>query len=59
MLTPISLDMVTEETTPEEYEGKGLLPVAVLMEGKFKSAYQNRILPFPRQIVSIIRKKKK
>ncbi|UGS21929.1 gliding motility-associated ABC transporter substrate-binding protein GldG [Flavobacterium cyclinae] len=46
MLTPISLDMVTEETTPEEYEGKGLIPVAVLMEGKFKSAYQNRILPF-------------
>ena len=44
--TPISLDMVTEETTPEEYEGKGLLPVAVLMEGKFKSMYQNRVLPF-------------
>ncbi|MFY7988663.1 MAG: gliding motility-associated ABC transporter substrate-binding protein GldG [Flavobacterium sp.] len=44
--TPISLDIVTEETTPEEYEGKGLLPVAVLMEGKFKSAYQNRVLPF-------------
>jgi gliding-associated putative ABC transporter substrate-binding component GldG len=44
--SPISLNMVTEETTPEEYEGKGLLPVAVLMEGKFKSAYQNRILPF-------------
>ena len=44
--SPISLDMVTEETTPEEYEGKGLLPLAVLMEGKFKSAYQNRVLPF-------------
>lgn len=44
--TPISLDMVTEETTPEEYEGKGLLPIAVLLEGKFKSAYQNRVLPF-------------
>ena len=44
--TPISLDMVTEETTPEEYEGKGLLPVTVLMEGKFKSMYQNRVLPF-------------
>ena len=44
--SPISLDMVTEETTPEEYEGKGLLPVAVLMEGKFKSMYQNRVLPF-------------
>lgn len=44
--SPISLDMVTEETTPDEYEGKGLLPVAVLMEGKFKSMYQNRVLPF-------------
>ena len=44
--SPIYLDMVTEETTPEEYEGKGLLPVAVLMEGKFKSMYQNRVLPF-------------
>ncbi len=44
--SPISLDMVTEETTPEEYEGKGLLPVAVLMEGKFNSMYQNRVLPF-------------
>ncbi|WP_322548983.1 gliding motility-associated ABC transporter substrate-binding protein GldG [Flavobacterium psychraquaticum] len=44
--TPISLDIVTEETTPEEYQGKGLLPMAVLLEGKFKSAYQNRVLPF-------------
>ena len=44
--SPISLDMVTEETTPEEYEGKGLLPVAVLLEGKFNSMYQNRVLPF-------------
>ena len=44
--TPISLDIVTEQTTPEEYQGKGLLPMAVLLEGKFKSAYQNRVLPF-------------
>ncbi|WP_396209766.1 gliding motility-associated ABC transporter substrate-binding protein GldG [Flavobacterium sp.] len=44
--TPISLASISEETTPEEYAGKGLLPVAVMMEGKFKSAYQNRILPF-------------
>ena len=43
---PISLDIVTEQTTPEEYQGKGLLPMAVLLEGKFKSAYQNRVLPF-------------
>jgi gliding-associated putative ABC transporter substrate-binding component GldG len=44
--TPISLASITEETTPEEYAGKGLLPVAVMLEGKFKSAYQNRVLPF-------------
>ena len=44
--TPISLELVTEETTPKEYLGKGLLPVAVMMEGKFNSAYQNRVLPF-------------
>jgi gliding-associated putative ABC transporter substrate-binding component GldG len=43
---PISLSLINEETTPEEYAGKGLLPVAVMMEGKFKSAYQNRVLPF-------------
>ena len=43
---PISLSSITEETTPEEYAGKGLLPVSVMMEGKFNSAYQNRVLPF-------------
>ena len=43
---PISLSSITAETTPEEYAGKGLLPVAVMMEGKFNSAYQNRVLPF-------------
>lgn len=57
--SPISLDMVTEETTPEEYEGKGLLPVAVLMEGKFKSAYQNRILPFKNNSFQAIGKENK
>jgi gliding-associated putative ABC transporter substrate-binding component GldG len=57
--SPISLDMVTEETTPEEYEGKGLLPVAVLMEGKFKSAYQNRILPFKDNLFQAIGKENK
>ena len=44
--TEISLGSVTEETTPQEYQGKGLLPVAVLFEGKFSSMYTNRILPF-------------
>lgn len=42
----ISLDMLTEEVNPEDYAGKGLMPVAVLLEGSFKSMYENRILPF-------------
>ncbi|UOX32730.1 gliding motility-associated ABC transporter substrate-binding protein GldG [Flavobacterium sediminilitoris] len=42
----ISLDMVSEETSPEEYLGKGLMPVAVLLEGSFPSMYKNRVLPF-------------
>lgn len=44
--TEIKLAMVSEETTPKEYAGKGLLPVAVLLEGKFHSAFENRVLPF-------------
>jgi gliding-associated putative ABC transporter substrate-binding component GldG len=44
--TQISLDMLTEEVNPEDYAGKGLMPVAVLLEGSFKSMYENRILPF-------------
>lgn len=42
----ISLDILAEEVTPEDYIGKGLMPVAVLLEGSFKSMYENRILPF-------------
>jgi gliding-associated putative ABC transporter substrate-binding component GldG len=42
----ISLDMVTEETKPEDYLGKGLMPLAVLLEGSFSSMYKNRVLPF-------------
>src|SRR5690606_20788713 len=30
----------------EEYEGKGNIPLAVLLEGDFTSVYNNRVLPF-------------
>lgn len=43
---PISLDMVQERPTQADFKGKGNIPVAVLLEGKFKSVYQNRVLPF-------------
>lgn len=42
----VSLNMVTEETNPKDYPGGGRIPVSVLLEGKFKSMYENRVLPF-------------
>jgi len=42
----VKLGMVSEETNPKDYDGKGFLPVAVLLEGKFHSAFENRVLPF-------------
>lgn len=42
----INLNMVTERPEQSEFKGKGNIPLAVLLEGKFNSVYQNRILPF-------------
>jgi gliding-associated putative ABC transporter substrate-binding component GldG len=43
---PVSLNMVDERPEQKEFDGGGNIPVAVLLEGNFKSMYQNRILPF-------------
>ncbi len=42
----ISLNMVTEKTTPKDYINKGNINLAVLLEGNFHSAFENRVLPF-------------
>jgi gliding-associated putative ABC transporter substrate-binding component GldG len=42
----VNLNTVTEQTTPQEYLNKGNLPMSVLLEGNFNSAFQNRVLPF-------------
>lgn len=42
----VNLNMVTEKTTPEEYVNKGNKSMAVLLEGEFHSAFENRVLPF-------------
>ena len=44
--TEINLSSVTEENTPEDYLNKGNIPLSVLLEGKFHSMYENRVLPF-------------
>jgi gliding-associated putative ABC transporter substrate-binding component GldG len=43
---PVSLAMVEERPEQKEFNGGGNIPVAVLLEGDFKSMYQNRVLPF-------------
>ncbi|MWB96905.1 gliding motility-associated ABC transporter substrate-binding protein GldG [Flavobacterium sp. GA093] len=42
----INLNIVSEETSPKDYEGKGNLVLSVLLEGSFHSAFENRVLPF-------------
>lgn len=42
----VSLDMVTERPEPSEFAGGGNIPLAVLLEGNFRSVYENRLLPF-------------
>lgn len=44
--TIIGLKMVGERPNQEEFKGGGNLPVAVLLEGKFNSVFQNRVLSF-------------
>ncbi|WP_418262608.1 gliding motility-associated ABC transporter substrate-binding protein GldG [Flavobacterium faecale] len=42
----INLNIVTEETSPNHYINTGNKPLSILLEGKFKSVFENRILPF-------------
>ena len=42
----VKLDMVAEEVSQKDYDGQGDIPMAVLLEGKFRSNYENRLLPF-------------
>ena len=43
----VNLNMVTERPEQAEFTAKGNIPVAVLLEGKFHSMFENRVLPFP------------
>ncbi|MFV8369951.1 gliding motility-associated ABC transporter substrate-binding protein GldG [Flavobacterium sp. LB2R40] len=44
--TEINLNIVAEETSPNDYLNKGNIPLAVLLEGSFHSMFENRVLPF-------------
>ena len=43
---PVSLNMVSERPEQKDFQNTGNIPVAVLLEGKFRSVYENRVLPF-------------
>ena len=42
----INLNIVAEETSPNHYINTGAIPMAVLLEGNFKSMFENRVLAF-------------
>ena len=55
----INLNMVGIKPDMEEYKGNNPIPVAVLLEGKFHSMYQNRVLPFKENNFAAIGKNNK
>ncbi|WNM17764.1 gliding motility-associated ABC transporter substrate-binding protein GldG [Flavobacterium capsici] len=42
----VNVNMIEDRPEQKEFEGKGNYPVAVLLEGKFHSAFENRVLAF-------------
>lgn len=44
--TEVGLRMASEELGPKDFTGSGNYPVAILLEGKFHSVFENRVLPF-------------
>jgi len=55
----VNLSMVNERPEQSEFKGKGNIPVAVLLEGKFHSVYENRVLPFPEKTFQTIGRENK
>lgn len=44
--TEINLNIVNEETSPNHYQNTGNIAMGVLLEGAFKSVFENRVLAF-------------
>lgn len=42
----VDLKMVNEKPQPEDFPEGGNIPVSILLEGKFSSVFENRVLPF-------------
>lgn len=48
---PVSLNMVQERPEASQFNATGSIPMAVVLEGKFQSAFKNRVLPFKDQSI--------
>lgn len=57
--TQVNLNMVEDRPSQKEFLNFGNIPVAVLLEGKFHSVYQNRVLPFAEKDFKSIGKESK
>ncbi len=55
----VNLNMVSERPEQSEFKGTGNIPLAVLLEGKFHSVYQNRVMPFEEKTFQAIGKDNK
>lgn len=55
----VKLEMVQERPEESEFTNKGNIPVAVLLEGKFHSVFENRVLPFQEKRFQAIGKNNK
>lgn len=51
--TEINLNIVAEETSPNHYKNTGNIPLSVLLEGSFHSAFENRVLPFDQKTFEV------
>ena len=59
--TPYQIDLkiVSERPDQKEFVNTGSIPVAVLLEGKFHSVFENRVLPFKESSFTSIGKENK
>lgn len=55
----VNLGIVSEQTSPKDYVNKGNLVLSVLLEGRFHSAFENRVLAFKENSFSAIGKQTK
>jgi len=55
----VNLNMVSERPEQGEFKNTGNIPMAVLLEGKFHSVYQNRVMPFQEKTFQAVGKDNK